>query len=110
MKKNIFIIIVLIVSLSFITACGKKETVKKVDYKKIMDEYATDYYGKVEKPKGMTHQLISIADLKVAIEKRGMSYDLKKLENCKDTSYAEFAVNEDNTEILKKEFFMECSK
>lgn len=110
MKKAIKFGAILIVSLLFVTACGKKvDEVAK--YEDIMEEYAVNYYDEFQKGiKGMTVQIVYISDLKAANEKRGKTYDLSKLSACKETSYAEFKVNEDNTGIVEKAFFMDCEK
>lgn len=109
MKKTIKVASILLVSLFFVTACGKKE--EKIDYSKIMEEYSVDYYNEFQKGiQGITTFTISIPDLEKANEKMGKKYDLTKLEDCEKTSQAKFTVDATNSKIEKKEFEMKCEK
>lgn len=101
MKKMIIIIL----SLTLLTAC----TNKKEEQKEIMREYAKDYYENfMMGVDGQTKNTISIKALKIANEKAGKNYDLSKLEGCDESSYVNVVVTKEDRKIKKYEYYLNC--
>lgn len=100
MKK--MLLSILLVGLILFTGCENKEqTINDA-----MKEYTTDYYETYIKGKNLGIDIpeITVANLKAALER---DYDMKKLEDCTDSSYATLIL--DNDENIKSiELHMNC--
>lgn len=106
MRKKLFVTIV-ICSVFVLVGCGNKETTN--NYEETMKEYATEFYNAhLKGTEGLKTTEISIAKLKDAVTKVGDTYDMSKLDKCKDTSYVELQINEEDNSVSKYTFHMEC--
>lgn len=103
MKK---LLMISIVTLSLIlVGCGAK----KVDYVKVMEGYSKQYYEKyLTQVTGFDSHEISIELLKNANKVGGGEFNVKTLEECKDSSYILIYVKKDTNVITKYEDHMNC--
>ena len=87
------------------------EETKTSKYEETMKEYAVNYYNAhLKGTEGLTSTNISIAQLKDAIEKIGDSYDMTKLEACKDDSYVELIINQTTNDVDSVNYHMNCGE
>jgi hypothetical protein len=82
---------ILLMTLILVTGCFNK----KVDYDKVMGEYAVDYYTKYAFNLGVDKPRVEINNLKAANEQVDAKYDLKKLAKCTDDSYVDLVLDEE---------------
>lgn len=103
MKK--YLLLGSLVLVLFVTAgCGDSQKKKDEAMKKYVTEYYTTYIK--DKVTGLDIPEITIGNLKAAVEV-GAEYDMDKLKDCADSSYASLILD-DKGDITEVELHMNC--
>lgn len=105
--KKVLSLSLALCALVVLSGCGSKNS----KYEETMKEYATNWYNSyVKGTQDLTEKTVSIKDLKDANTYANANYDLSKLKDCTEDSYATIKINKSNNEIESITYNLSCNK